>query len=107
MASLVGGELSFGNSPDTQNIAAIVKATRRLEKELSKEVGRPLRVRSVVAVPGWEVERQQDPDHLLVSERTLPMIRGWKDAADHLMDEEVDFLQGYLTQRCKRSKRRA
>ena len=84
-------------------LKAQATATRRLEKELGKQVGRPLRVRSVIATPGWNVERQLDPSHLLVNERTLPMIRGWKDHADHLMDDEVEHLQSYLTGRCKRS----
>ncbi|MEO1204029.1 MAG: hypothetical protein AAFX10_15095 [Pseudomonadota bacterium] len=102
-AALVAGELDFSNAKQGIDIAAQATATRRLEKELSKQAGRPLRVRSVIATPGWDIEKQQDPDHLLVNERTLPMLRGWRDPADHLMDEEVQRLQSYLTGRCKRS----
>ena len=102
-ASLVAGELNFPNAKSPHSISDQVTATRRLEKELGKQLGRTVRVRSVVAVPGWDIDKQQDPDHLLVNERTLPMLRGWKDPADYLMDEEVERLQTYLTERCKRS----
>jgi len=105
LASLVAGELSFTKAANPQTISTQVKATRRLEKELSKQVGRQLAVRSVIAVPGWRVENQQDPDHLLVNERTLPMLRGWNDPADLLMNDEVEQVQAYLRKRCKRSKR--
>ncbi len=103
MAHLKAGVLEFSGVKTAPDIATRVTATRRLEKELSKQAGRPVRVRSVIATPGWTIDRQEDPDHLLVNERTLPMIRGWKDPADHLMDDEVQRLQSYLTERCKRS----
>jgi hypothetical protein len=103
VATLKAGSVEFSSAKKAMDIKAQATATQRLEKELSKQVGRPLRVRSVIATPGWNIERQQDPNHLLVNERTLTMIRGWKDHADHLMDDEVEHLQTYLTERCKRS----
>jgi len=33
----------------------------------------------------------------------LPMLRGWRDEADYLMDEDVETLQQHLTKTCKRS----
>jgi hypothetical protein len=54
----------------------------------------------VLAVPGWDVNRQRSEKHLLVNEWRLPMLRGWKDQADFLMNEEVDTLCYLLTERC-------
>jgi hypothetical protein len=31
------------------------------------------------------------------------MLRGWRDEADYLMDEDVETLQQHLTKSCKRS----
>jgi hypothetical protein len=39
---------------------------------------------------------------LLVNERTIPMLRGWRDQSDYLMNEDVDALQKELTARCRR-----
>jgi hypothetical protein len=64
-----------------------------------------VRVRSVIAVPGWDVQNQNGDGHLVVNERTLPMLRGWKDEADYLMNEDVDALHKHLTLSCKRSAR--
>ena len=52
---------------------------------------------------GWQAEIQNSDACLLVNERTLPMIRGWKKESDYLMDEDVDALQDYLTTNCRRS----
>ena len=75
----------------------------RLQKELSKKTGHDIRVRSVIAVPGWDINEQTSAEHLLVNERNLPMISGWKDQADYLMDEDVTTLQTYLTELCRRA----
>jgi hypothetical protein len=54
-------------------------------------------VRSVIAVPGWEIHEQSNEEHLLVNDRSLSMLRGWKDQADYLMNEDVDTLHRMLT----------
>ena len=54
-------------------------------------------------MPGWHAESQSNEGHLIVNERTLPMLRGWRDEADYLMDEDVESLQKHLTTTCKRS----
>ncbi len=74
----------------------------RLEKEISQLLGQKIRVRSVIAVPGWNIGEQTSEQHLLVNERTIPMIRGWRDRSDYLMNEDVDALQKELTARCRR-----
>ena len=52
-------------------------------------------------MPGWEITGQSSDEHLLVNERSLPMLRGWKDSADYLMNEDVDALHDMLTSRCR------
>ena len=94
-------ELGFSNTEKTVSIVRVIATTKRLEKEFRKLTGKNIRVRSVIAVPGWDIRDQSGNDHLLVNERTLPMLRGWKDQNDYLLDEDVDAMQKDLTVRCK------
>jgi hypothetical protein len=71
-----------------------------IEQEFEHLLGHPIRVRSVLAVPGWDVTSQLSEEHLVVNDQRLPMLRGWKDRADYLMHEEVDALCGLLNERC-------
>ena len=97
---LADNELFFSNAEDTLAVVDIVSRTKRLEKEFRQLLGHKVRVRSVIAVPGWDVESQTDEDHLVVNERTLAMLTGWKDQRDYLMNEDVDALLADLTARC-------
>jgi hypothetical protein len=73
-----------------------------LQKEFRELLGHKIRVRSVIAVPGWEIGEQSNEDHLVVNERTIAMLTGWKDTSDYLMNEDVTALQQDLMQRCAR-----
>ena len=84
-------------------ITGIATRTTKLEQEFRDLLKNAVRVRSVIAVPGWHAESQSHEGHLVVNERTLPMLRGWRDEADYLMDEDVETLQQHLTSLCKRS----
>lgn len=75
----------------------IAKRTAALERDFRRLLDHRVRVRSVIAVPGWEVQQQSSEEHLLVNDRNLPMLRGWKDQADYLMNEDVDALHQMLT----------
>ena len=99
--NLDSNDLRFSNAEKTLPIVDVIATTNRLEKEFSKIVGKNIRIRSVIAVPGWDISDQTGNEHLLVNERTLPMISGWKDQKDYLMNEDVDALQRDLTGRCK------
>lgn len=101
-AQLDGNEVSFSTSKHAHSVVEIAAKSARLQKELCKRTGHNIRVRSVIAVPGWVINEQTSTDHLLVNERNLPMISGWKDQADYLMNEDVDALQKYLTDLCRR-----
>ena len=101
--AIADGELRF--KPDGKQIAIndIAAKTTRLEQDFRELLKNSIRVRSVIAVPGWHAESQSSDGHLVVNERTLPMLRGWRDEADYLMDEDVQALQQHLTKSGKRS----
>jgi hypothetical protein len=101
-AGLKNNHLLFSNGIEPVPIVDITASALRLEKEISKLLGHNVRVRSVIAVPGWNISNQTSEQHLLVNERTIPMLRGWRDQSDYLMNEDVDALQKELTARCRR-----
>jgi hypothetical protein len=100
---LIGDELHFSGRQAAASIADIAAKTTRLEHEFMQLLRNAMRVRSVIAVPGWQPEMQNGDACLVVNERTLPMLRGWKNEADYLMNEDVEALQDYLTANCRRS----
>lgn len=101
-AVLKNSHLAFTNSAGAIPVGEIAASTARLEKEVCRLLGHKIRVRSVIAVPGWDIGEQASESHLLVNERTIAMLRGWKDQSDYLMNEDVDVLQKELTRRCRR-----
>lgn len=94
-------EVQFRPSRKACDVAEIGTAVAELAHELSKRVGHNLRVRSVIAVPGWDISAQTGGEHLLVNERNLPMMRGWKDQTEYLMNEDVDEIQRWLSAQCR------
>ena len=98
--TLDGTDLSFLPSGRAESIVQIAARTAALEREFRRLLDHRVRVRSVLAVPGWQVSAQSGEDHLVVNDKSLPMLRGWKDKADHLMNEDVDALHQLLTTRC-------
>ena len=96
-----GNALKFSNSKIEYPVADISAKTSRLAKDFRKLLGHAVRVRSVIALPGWKIGEQLHDDHLLVGENTLAMFSGWKDESDYLMNEDVQALQKELTARCK------
>ncbi len=98
-----GNELLFSNASDGESIVDICARTTRLQKEFQALLGHNVRVRSVIAAPGWEIDEQSSDRHLLVNERNVAMLKGWRDNSDHLMNEDVEALQKELTAKCLRS----
>jgi hypothetical protein len=101
--SLEGDILSFAPGNHTRSLAEFGQRTKQLAREFRKVLNKEVHVRCVVAVPGWEIESQASENHLIVNERNLAMLRGWKDQNDYLMNEEVEKLQELLTERCTRA----
>jgi len=104
-ARLIGHSIEYSNGKAVQSIVNIKAKTTRLQKDFRKLLGHDLRVRSVIAVPGWQIDEQTSNEHLLVNERTIGMVSGWRDESDHLMNEDVLALQAVLTAQCARGKR--
>ncbi len=102
---LDGQALEFSTSARLP-VADITAAVPRLARELRTVATRPVRVRSVLAVPGWQIAEQSGHEHLLVNEQNLAMLRGWRDRGDYLMDEETTAIHQELTRRCSRATRR-
>jgi len=101
-AQLCENRIDYSNGKASQSIVDISAKTTRLQKEFRDLLGHKIRVRSVIALPGWDVEEQSCDNHLLVNERTIAMISGWKDNSDYLMNDDVAALQADLVSRCAR-----
>jgi hypothetical protein len=97
---LRGDELKFAPGHDSLSVSQYGNTVRSFAKELGHLVQHKIRVRPVIAVPGWEIESQVSEDYLVVNERNLPMLTGWKDKKDFLMTEDVVKIHDALTKRC-------
>ena len=100
---LEGDILSFASGKHSRSLEEFGQRTKQLAQEFRKILKHEVHVRCVVAVPGWEIESQASENYLIVNERNLAMLRGWKDQNDYLMNEEVQKLQELLTERCTRA----
>lgn len=102
-ASVDGDALRFdrGGNRDV-DLGPYAERVRRLQHQMSKELGRMITLRSIVAVPGWQVQGDADGKQLVVHHRNIVMLRGWRDAREFLMDEDAETLQRWCTARCRR-----
>ena len=101
-ARLRDNSIEYSNGKTETSIVDIKAKTARLQKEFRELLGHKLQVRSVIAVPGWDIGEQSHEEQLLVNERTIAMLSGWKDNNDYLMNEDVVALQQELRTRCAR-----
>lgn len=99
-ARLNGENLELGDVG--RSLEKFTNQVYKLSAAFSNEVGHKIKVRSVIAVPGWAVEEQSSEKHLLVNERTLPMLTGWKSKSGYLMNEDLTAINAFLTERGKR-----
>lgn len=95
--SLDNNVLRFEPGNTTRSVVKTGKCTAALEREFRRLLDHRVRVRSVIAVPGWDVQEQAGEEHLVVNDRSLPMLRGWKDQADYLMNDDLDALHAMLS----------
>ena len=101
---LSNSNLVFGNARTSAPVGVSVNRVSGLSKELSKVIGHPIRVRSVIALPGWNVAATDTENHLLVNEKTVVMLTGWTDPDTYLMDDDVEQIHDYLAARCVNGK---
>lgn len=99
---LQGDALTFAPGKVSLSVSRSGEKSTQLAREFRKLLGHDVRVRSVIAVPGWEIDSQASDEYLIVNERNLAMLGGWKEQKDHLLNEDVDALQKLLTVRCTR-----
>lgn len=97
---LSGDRLQFAPGKYQVSVADCLLRSAQLAREFSKALKHEVRVRTVIAVPGWEIEDPSNELCLVVNERNLVMLRGWKDPNDYLMNEDVEALHELLGQRC-------
>ena len=100
LARLDGENLELGDVG--RSLAKFTNQVHKLGAAFSNVAGHKIKVRSVIAIPGWEVEEQSSEQHLLVNEKTLPILTGWKSKADYLMNEDVAAIQAFLTESGRR-----
>jgi hypothetical protein len=93
---LENNTLRFLPADKTESTVPLGKRMAALERDFRRLLDHRVRVRSVIAVPGWQVDEQTSEEHLILNDGSLPMLRGWKDQADYLMNEDVDALQTML-----------
>lgn len=86
------GRLWF--SPGRDSVALDVYATKseQLARKCRKAIGGRVHVRTVLVVSGSKIEEQPAGDFLVVNERNLVMLRGWRDRSEYLMNEDVETL---------------
>lgn len=98
--------LWFAREPEALPLEDFLATAGRLARMLGKTIGSLVRVRTVLVVPGWEVEEQSDQGFLVVNERSLGMLRGWSERSEYLMNEDVETLHDMLAERSITSGRR-
>jgi hypothetical protein len=101
---LNGDTLSFAPGNEVLSVSHCGMKATQLARELRKHTAHDIRVRPVIAVPGWEIDAQASDQFLVVNERNVSMLRGWKDQKDYLMNEDIEQIQKLLTERCTRYK---
>lgn len=95
-----GDRLLFAPGRYSIPMTAFTEQSELFARQLKKTLKLPVRVRTVIAVPGWEIEEQSADTCLVVNERNLVMLQGWKDSEDYLMHEDVERLHELLAERC-------
>ncbi len=103
-ARLNESSLVFGKAKTSAPVGVSVNRVGGLSKALSRVIGHPIRVRSVIAVPGWNVASTDSDKHLLVNEKNVVMLTGWTDPDSYLMDDDVAQIHEYLAASCVNGK---
>ncbi len=100
-ACIQENRLQFSSSDEKISVVPDLAKNTRLAKHFTQLIGQRVRVRSVIAVPGWETPEQSDARHLVVNERNVSMLLGWKDKTDMLMNDDVQIIVQDLRSRCR------
>ena len=97
---LNGSQLDFDGVKVAGPVNRFANQVSQLSRRLSDVIGHPVKVRSVIAVPGWRVGSSATDRHLLVNEKTAVMLTGWTATEAYLMNEDVDVIYKHLEKHC-------
>ncbi len=102
---LRGQRLEIG--PHARTISTVECSARRaaFEQVLGEARQRDVRVRSVIAVPGSNVETENGGEHLLVSENSLAGLFDAPKASGALCVEDIEAIRKLLDNRYRQSSR--
>ena len=100
------GQLHFEPGQNSVSLAEHRKKIASLVRELTPVVGHPVKVLSVIGVPGCQVLPAGSDQDLVVNERSCVMLVGWRVSDAYLMDEEVQKITEFLLGSCSRRKKR-
>lgn len=95
--------LSFAPGRFSIALDSYAAVSDRLARSFGKLLRHPVSIRTVLVVPGWELQGQTSEHLLVVNENNLIMLRGWKDRSEYLLNDDVESLHEFLMQRCARS----
>ena len=101
---LNGSQLDFDGIKVTEPVDRLASQVGHLSQQLSEVISQPVKVRSVIAVPGWRIGSLGTDRYLLVNEKTAVILTGWTDTEAYLMNEDVDLICKYLEKHCSNSK---
>ena len=100
MVRVDGADVYYGDAKDARALEELRLGIALLAEELGKVVGDAVKIRSVIAAPGWNVGPSEGSGHLLVNEKTLVTLTGWTCADAYLMNEDVDRICRHLSVLC-------
>jgi hypothetical protein len=98
--------LCFEPGEDSVSLVDHRNRIKSLARELTPVVGHPVKVLSVIGVPGCQVITTGSDQHLVVNESNCVMLTGWRVPDAYLMSEEVQKIGEFLLWKCSRRKER-
>ena len=99
-------KLFFEPGNDSVSLVEHHNKIKSLARELTPVVGHPVKVLSVIGVPGCQVITTGSDKHLVVNESNCVMLTGWRVPDAYLMSEEVQKIGEFLLWKCSRRKDR-
>ncbi len=103
---LKNDQLRFTPGGDSVSLVEHRDKIQLLARELRSVVGHPVKVLSVIGVPGCRIVPTKSDQDLVVNEKSCVMLVGWRVSDANLMDEEVEKITEFFLGSCNRRKKR-
>ncbi|MCH8895996.1 MAG: hypothetical protein IH927_07025 [Proteobacteria bacterium] len=94
--NLRDNKLLFGKNAPAYSLDKWNKTLKAFATILNGVLGHPVRVMSVIAVPGWLTGDYGSDRHLIANQDNLITLTGWKHADAYLMNDDVEKVKHYL-----------